>query len=151
MFMLNYWKPMAFALLIAFVAGIGYKAGANTVQQRWDADRAMLAEAKLAAVEQNQKAITNLQVIKNENLAQIDKLSRDNHALWLRLPKQVCGSASTASGGADTTPSDGELREDPEIALNHFAAGLADEAARADKIVEQCRVVMEWAKSSEMK
>lgn len=125
-------------LIIASAALFVFKAGQDSRQAKWDADVARQVSAQLAKNQADAVKLKKLEEAKNENLVEIDRLRSNNHALWLRLPKTPC-TGNTPSG--DTPAGAGELPTAPEIAFKRFTDGLADEAYRADRIVEDCRML----------
>lgn len=135
----------------------GYVQGETHVQAEWDKAKAASVKAALDASIENQRRITELEGKKNDNLTEIDRLRANNHALWLRLPKTPCPgglpSTDTTSGSESTVTSGGVVHSDvpsvEESALNAFDRAYSDEAYRADKLIEQCRVVVNWAKAQE--
>ena len=126
-------------LLLAAGALFCFKKGQDDVQAKWGKAIAAQTAAQLAKNQVDTVKLKTLEETKNANIAQIDKLRADNHALWLRIPKTDCAGASQA--GADSSPGTGELPTPAEIALREFTEGVADEARRADGIVEECRVL----------
>lgn len=123
---------------IAALAGIGaiygiHHAGYNQC----------VIEAQLAQAESDRAAAAKLRKLegtKNENMAEINRLRANNHALWLRLPRTVSGCP-----GEDTTSGSGQLPasapSSEEKALNEFADQCGDQAYQCDAIVESCRVL----------
>jgi len=163
--LLPYAAAIALALVgIYYVHHDGFKEGQKDVQAQWDAAKAVATKAALDATAANLKHITELEKTKNDNLATIDALHENNtqfrldkHTLWMRLQKATCAGGlsdtTTSSGGTNTTTSSGVVstkpQSSPEQAFGEFVGGAGDEAYRADKIVEDCRVVLDWAKAQE--
>lgn len=151
--LLNNWKIIGSALLAAGIFASGWVSGSGSVHRDWDREKLEQAQAHAAALGANQKIIGSLQETKNENFTEIDRLRANNHALWLRLSKTACDGTDTSSGSQDTTTGGGELHppvpSSAEEALNGFDRTYSDEAYRADKIVEDCRVLSEWARKLE--
>lgn len=139
--LLKYWKGIALAVVIAGAGLAGYVKGADSVQEKWDADVLRLVKAQLVKNQEDAAKLKKLEEVKNEKLVEIDRLRANNHALWLRLPKTPC-TGSAPSG--DTTSGNGELPTAAEVAFKRFTDGLADEAHRADSVVESCRVLNDF-------
>lgn len=127
------------AIVLAAAAAAFYKAGQADRQKDWDKAAAQQIAAQLAKNQADNAMLKSLEETKNANIAQINKLHADNHALWLRLPKADCAGSSQTS--ANPASGSRELPTQAEIALKRFTDGLADEARRADGIVESCRVL----------
>ncbi|CAB4187550.1 hypothetical protein UFOVP1155_36 [uncultured Caudovirales phage] len=138
-----------------------FKGGEHATQEKWDKSTAEAVSAQLAANQDNQSRINNLEVERNENLNYIDKLDADNRALVkrLRLPKTACPSilpAVAATGGSqDTAAASGDIQSaissGEEEALNDFDATYRSEAYRCDKLIEDVRPVLRWAEFLESK
>lgn len=142
--LLGNWKWLTAIALAVFIFFAGYLRGADSVQRKWE--REILAEIK-AQLEKNQAdaaKLKKLEETENANLVEIDRLRANNHALWMRLPKTPCGKPGETS--TNSTTGAGELPTEAEIAFQRFREGLADEAYRADKIVENCRVLNDFMK-----
>jgi hypothetical protein len=135
------------AVFLGVVYGIhhhGTVGGRAEIQAKWDKAELDRKEAQAKKNAEDAAKLRKLEGDKNANLAEIDRLRANNHALWLRLPKTACGESGAPGGNIAT--GDGELPDSPQAALDRFMAGLADEAYRADKIIEDCRVLNEWIK-----
>lgn len=140
---LKYWKTLLAGVAAGVLFGVGWLQGSDHVQRKWDEATARQVTAQLAKNQADAVKLKKLEETKNENLVEIDRLRANNHALWLRLPKTPC-TGNTPSG--DTATGTGELPTAPEIAFKRFTDGLADEAYRADRIVEDCRVLNAFVK-----
>lgn len=141
--LLKYWKTLLAGAIAGALFGAGWFAGSDHVQRKWDEATARQVKAQLEKNRADAEKLRKLEETKNENLVEIDRLRANNHALWVRLPKTPCtGSAP----GGNTTAGTGELPTAPEIAFKRFTDGLADEAYRADRVVEDCRVLNEFVR-----
>lgn len=144
----KYWKALLLAALIAGAALVGYVKGADSVQAKWDADVLRLVKEQLAKNQADAAKLKKLEEMKNENLVEIDRLRVNNHALWMRLRPSACGGSD--SPGANNTAGGGQLPEGAssraERAINEFDKRWADEAYRADKMTEDCRVLNDFVK-----
>lgn len=132
------------AALLASAFAMGWWKGGDAVQRKWDADTAREVKAQLVKNQADSAKLKKLEETKNENIVEIDRLHANNHALWLRLPKTTCGGSSTPS--SDTTSAAGELPTKSERDLAEAKRRLDDESYRADKIVEECRVLNDFLK-----
>lgn len=145
---LKHWRILALTTLIAGAGFAGYRDGADHVQRKWDEATARHVKAQLAKNQADATRLRKLEEVKNENIAEIDRLRANNHALWLRLPKNPCGGSDAPSG--DTVAGGGQLPEGApsgaERAINEFDKRWADEAYRADRVVEDCRVLNEFGR-----
>jgi hypothetical protein len=139
----KYWRILALAGVAATLFGAGWWQGSDHVQRKWDEDKARQVKAQLEKNQADAAKLRKLEEMKNENLVEIDRLRANNHALWVRLPKTPC-TGSAPSG--DTPAGAGELPTAPEIAFKRFTDGLAGEAYRADRVVEDCRVLNDFAR-----
>ena len=144
------WLKALPYLLAAAVAAGGvyfiYHKGEQNVQAKWDKAVAAQVAAQLAKNVADNAKLKQLEETKNENIVEIDRLRANNHALWLRLPKTPC--SGSGSPGSDTTAGAGELPTAAEIAFKRFTDGLADEAYRADRVVEDCRVLNDFLRGN---
>lgn len=102
-----------------------------------------IAEVREAQAEADRIAAIKLRKLegeRNANMAEINRLRANNHALWLRLPSTVSGCP-----GTDTIAGSGQLPESApsgsEQALNEFADACGEQAYQCDAIVESCRVL----------
>lgn len=148
MWLIQNWRAIfAFALIV--VAGLaGYNVGADSVREKWDIEKARIAQDMLAVALEVQRENTRKQEERNANLAKIDALHADNAALRkrLRLPTPTCtGSVSTTGQADDNATGTGELQPEvpscAEEALRRFDELWDEEAIRADRIVEECRAL----------
>lgn len=142
-FLLTYWKQLTIALILAITYLAGVKSGSDRVSIKWEREKAAIVAEHLKQVELNAKRIVELEETKNENLAKVDKLYRDNRALRLRLPtcKEVTTSGVAAIAGSGTLPAS------PQQALDRYTEGVGQLMLEADRMTEVCRVVVDWAKS----
>lgn len=143
---IKYWRIIAALVVVASLVAVGWNIGADRVQRKWDEDVATQTAVLLKQTQEAADKLRKLEETKNANIAEIDRLRANNHALWLRLPKTPCrGSGQTRQ---DTIAGSGELPEGTssgaEQALNEFDATYRDEADRSDRIVESCRVLNEF-------
>ena len=141
------WRTITITAIIVVLCSFSFKLGKEWVQSDWDKEKAVLVKYAL----DNGKVVHDLGVKHDNDQIAIDKLHADNHALWLRLPKTACVRLDTteSSGEAATT---GELLPgDPQQAINGYTEGVRELMYKADSVVNDCRVVMEWAKSLEKK
>ena len=149
-------------LSVALVAGsfvTGWANGSGHTQRQWDIDVHIRTKAVLEQVQANDRLKTALEETKNVNSKTIDMLAatitklRADNRLHL-YPTPCTGglpSADTSSGSKDAPTGNGFVSEPvqsgAEEALNSFDGAYAAEALRADKIVEDCRVLRDWAMS----
>lgn len=141
---LQNWKTLAVVGLCIAATTFGWTLGSNHVQHKWDAERMALLEAANQAALENVKIITALEKTKHDNLTEIDRLRANNHALWVRLPTSPCANANSAVGGLDTAAGSWVAVTQTQSAFDNFTSGLAEDAAGADKVIEDCRVVIDW-------
>jgi len=138
---------VAVVAVLGIVYGIhhhGYNAGVNEIQTKWDAAEHAAEQAQAAKNMADAERIRKLEVVKNENIVEIDRLRANNRALFLRIPQTACiGSQASA----DNTAGAGQLPDKAQAAFDRFMAGVADEAYRADRVVEDCRVLNEYLKN----
>lgn len=144
--LLKYWRIIAALAAVAALVALGWSLGADRVQRMWDEDVATRTALLLKQTQADAKRLRALEETKNENIAEIDRLRANNHALWLRLPKTPCGGSGQT--GTYSIAGSGQLHQDlpsgAEQAINEFDATCRDEADRADRIVEACRVFNEF-------
>lgn len=146
--LLQHWRVLALAGVVAVLFGAGWLQGSDHVQRKWDEYTARQVKAQLEKNQADAARLNKLEETKNENIVEIDRLRANNHALWLRLPKTTCGGSGAPSG--DTVAGGGQLPEGApsgaERAINEFDKRWADEAYRADRVVEDCRVLNEFVR-----
>lgn len=152
-------------ILICGIAAIhhhGVVEGRDEIQAQWDKEKAKRVAAHLQKIVANQKLIQHLEETKNVNVTEINRLRANNHALWVRLPKTACPSAapttdsptSPASGVVSTEVEGGQGEVSGDVAqqaFDDYERGRTDEAYRADAVVEDCRVLSDWAASQSMR
>lgn len=139
-------KIVAILALIAAIFTGGWSLGSGHTQNQWDKERLKLVEDSRIAAEANQKQIKELERTKDENLKTIDNLRDDVAGLRVRVPKTPCARPDTTSRGGDGTAASGEPADKTQESFDDFRRGLESDAASADKIIESCRVVVDWAK-----
>lgn len=141
-FLLSNWRIILFAAIVAGAFGSGW-----TVNQwRHDAEKKAEVEAQLAKEKANSELITSLELKRNANIKTINSLRNDLAAERVRVPK-FCVSDNTATGSADATTGSGSKPINAQAAFEKFRLGLESDAYGADEIVEQCRVLRDWAAS----
>lgn len=70
------------------------------------------------------------------------------HAPRVQMPRTACPESNpplAASGSASSVAGNGILQPDPQIALDEFTKQLEQEAAYADTMIENCRVLKLWS------
>jgi len=132
------WRLITGIVLVVGALIAARENGKDAVQSEWNAEKLQRAQEQVAAFTKLKK----LEEQKNVNLAEIDRLRGNNHALWLRLPKTPC-TGGLPNPGENTTAGGGQLPESgtsgAEEALNEYVRICADKAYQADRIVEDCR------------
>jgi len=151
------WRIISFVVLLAGSFVTGWKTGGESVQRQWDVDIHIRTKAVMEQVVANDQLKTKLKEVQNVNTKTIDmlastvrKLRADNR---LRLPAPPCSGGlpdtDATSGSQDAATGNGELFEPvqtgAEHALERFDGAYAEESERADKIIEGCRVLRDWA------
>ena len=142
------WKAVLVLALLAAYSSWLWDTSAALVRAEWDRDRASRAESEAAAARLNAKKIFDLQGEKNENLKRIAALDAELADVRVRVP--VCPGPNSTAGVAGTATGAGALQETAQTGFDEFRQSLESSADRCDKLVENCRVVMEWAKSKEL-
>jgi hypothetical protein len=140
------WKLVLGAVLLSALSWFMYSSGENHIQQKWDKEKAEIVAQKLKDAEINAKTIHDLEVKNAKANNTIDSLAANNHALRLRLPPS-CPASSSSGGSGQTTTGDGALHPDASEIIARYSTEVGREFVEADKVVEQCRVVFEWAKA----
>lgn len=133
-----------------YIHNDGRKVGANEVRMEWAAETAKQAAELQRIAEANQRRVIELQETKNENLITIETLRSDVGTLRkrLHLPKPACPKMpedSAAGGSIHGTPATGNGTDKTQEAFDRFTEGLGLDAAEHDQVIENCRVVVEWA------
>ena len=139
------WKLVGTLLALVGSYLYGDTQGSGRTQRSWDIDVAIHVKEKLAAVEKNQKLITTLEEIKNENIATVNTLHKQLALVRVSMPK-ACGTI-TPSGSQDAVTPSGNISVEPQAAFDNFERGVESDAYAADQIVESCRVLRDWAAS----
>lgn len=147
-FLLSNWRTVAIAVLALSTFGFGYRTGANSVQQDWDKERHQRVVEHLAAVEQNQKTITELQENKHADIAVITGLLGDisDYRVRLRKAPRPGSLPPTSSGGEVQTCASGELLDKTESVLEADRRRSAEIMGDAERDLANRAVVVEWAK-----
>lgn len=141
-FLLANWRLIALAAIIAGAFGSGW-----TINQwRHDAEKKAEVEAKLAASKENSELILSLELKRNENTKINNDLRADLAAERVRVPK-LCVPNNASTGSADAAASSGSKPIDAQAAFEKFRRGLESDAYGADEMIEQCRVLRDWAAS----
>ena len=148
--LLQNWRIILGIALAGVIFAGGWMAGSSSTQKRWDSETLIHIQEQLAATERNQALTNKLEQTKNENIAIIDRYRRDLATVRVRVPTATCpgGLPDTAasSGVADSIIIAGVSADQNQEAFDRFAAGLAEDAAEHDALIEQCRVVMDWVR-----
>lgn len=148
-------------LRLAGVAGLlaglygGYQYIQNTGYAQckidWDADTAKNVKAQADKTLADAAKLNELEETKNANLAEISRVYYDlGKSERLHLPKAPCLPTSPNPPGEDTVAASGvvpsTVSSRAEEALAGFDRSYRDEANRADRTVEDCRVAVEFEK-----
>ena len=123
----------------------GYKEGVNEIQTLWDKAKAEQMSAQLKKNAEDLAALRKLEEKANVESEDNKRLRANNHALWLRLPKTPCGGSGETL--VDNFTGAGELPTQSELDLAEARRELDEEAYRADRTVEDCRVLNEYLKN----
>lgn len=139
-FVLKNWR------LVAVVAAVvaSFFAGAERTQMKWNLDIAFRMQSAQAKAIENANKIALLEVTKHENLDIINNLKRDVAAARVRVPKATA-SASCATSVSDGVATTGLVPAEPQDEFDRFRSGLESDAFKADKVIEDCRVLRDWA------
>lgn len=139
------WRSLLAAALVLSTFGAGYKVGANGVQQDWDAEHHQQVVAQLAAVEQNQKTITELEAKYAKSAADLERL-RATPADRVHLPKAACPDQPIPAGGSAIPAPGPERASNPaQDALGEAQSGMESDAIEWARALNACQVVMRWA------
>jgi len=151
-FLIQNWKAISVAALIAASNIAAYNRGADSIQAKWVAEKAQISQELLANALEAQKRQTTKEREYNENIETITRMRDTYKRDWLRLQKTPCPgklpNADTASNSELTVTWElqPELPSSAEQAINEFDAAYYGESLRADKVVEECRKVVELKK-----
>lgn len=157
------WRVVLAVVLAAGTFAAGYFKGSDAVKRDWEIDIHLRVKEQLAAAEKNQQLIVALEETKNANLKTVDSLRRQLATVSVRVPTSPCVRPDPASGSQNPTPGTGTLPATPEkpvgeagqnvepavtvqAAFDTFEAGVKEDAAEADSLLESCRVVMDYLK-----
>ena len=139
---------IAIVAVLGIVYGIhhhGYNQGEQYVQAKWDKAKAEQVAAQLKKNAEDLAALRKLEENKNANIAEIDSLRITlAKSKRLRIPT-TCDDAGKTS--ADNSAGAGELPTQSELDLAEARRELDEEAYRADRTVEDCRVLNEFVKN----
>lgn len=145
---INNWKLILQLALVIIAFTYGYSAGKVKVQSAWDKAKADQVEVDLQRVRDNQEIINSLEKTKNDNNKTISKLNDDLKSTRVRLPQMPSNNCNnTSSGSSDDITSSGAFSERAEEGLATFKSSVDTRALEADQIIEQCRVLRDWANS----
>lgn len=133
--------------IAALLFGSGCYVGAKWVTADWNAERLATAKESAKKAKKDADKILELETTKNDNLTRIDGLLANNHALWLRLPKTACGQPTNPPIGTGTTPAGGTLHTEPPDPLEEYSREVGELFGQCDKVIENCRVSMEYLQS----
>jgi len=156
---MNPWAIVgAFALVVALSLG-AYRHGVTTTTDKYELQIAAKELADAKALEkmrsENAAATKKLQGEKYAAQKRIDALADELAHVRVLLPG--CGDVvpvpsdpASATGGSVQAPAGREslpnTAESPQRALDQFMDGTDSAFREADTVVNQCRVVVEWAK-----
>ena len=124
-----------------------WKAGCNHVQIQFDDYRLKEQALLTKEITDNETLKAQLEVSKNEAQTRIDALANNVRTQFVRLPATACiseagpASSPTATGG-ESLPA---KTPDPQAALDRFVGGVESLMLEADTVVNNCRVLQDWA------
>lgn len=149
MWLLTNWKGVLLATLLAGAFAMGWWKGSDAVQRKWDTDTAREVKEQLIKNQEDAAKLEALEGVKNENIEYVSNLYFGlGKSQRLRLPTQPCGGSNPP--GTDSPSSEGivssGVQGSAEEAINEFDKRWADEAYRADRVVEDCRVFSEFGR-----
>ena len=136
---------------IAALTGKAYFLGQENVQNEWDKERADFAITQMQELAETQVYLMKLEATKNENNKTITALKRDLDGVRVHLPVHKCptegnlpNATSTSANGATGSG----VESDPaQAGFDNFIGELGQQAVKMDLLVEDCRVLRDWANS----
>lgn len=140
------WKLVLGATVLAVYTWFIYSSGEDHVQARWDKEKSEIVAIQLKQARDNAKTIHDLEVKNAQANNTIDTLAANNSSLRLRLP-QRCAEIPSSSGSGQDATRDGTLYTDASEVIAGYTNETGRQFAEADKVIEQCRVVIDWAKA----
>ena len=149
-YLLKYRKLVVSAALIFGALGAVYWEGGERVQAKWDKAKAEQVAAQFAKNLADQAKLIKLEETKNENLDYVSNLYFGlGKSQRLRLPQSPCTGSQTSSDnptGEGIIPAG--VSGSAEQAVNDFDLAYRNSALRSDQIVEDCRVLNEFARGT---
>lgn len=155
MWILTYWKPLAFAASLVCLFTAGFLHGQANVQQKWDAERVTIAQALVdnanaqrAKEYADQQAMNKVQTDATQRLEALRTDADSANAAADRLREQVNKLANTvcpstrAGTSSQTARNPGNLLAvllDKSIQRNRELAAFADAAITAAQACEKAR------------
>ena len=134
---------------LAALAGKAYFLGQEDIQHEWDKERADFAITQMAELAETQAHLMSLEKKKNENTKTITALKRDLDGVRVQVPVHKCpaeGSLPNATGtGANGATGSGIESDPAQASFDNFIGELGQQAVKMDLLVEDCRVLRDWA------
>lgn len=143
------WKSIFAVALIAGATIVGYRHGADSVQQEWDAEKSKIAQELLVVALANQSAIAKFQGEKHADTETINGLLGDVDAYRVRLqktprPRSMPGNPA-ASGSPLQTCTSGDILAAAEEILGRDRQRTAEIMGGAEYDLADRAVVVKWA------
>lgn len=144
-------KTILIITALSAIAAKAYFLGQEGVQNEWDKERADFAVAQMEELAETQKHLMTLEATKHENLKTINALSADLKSIRVQVPVRGCatdGSLPTpTSTGSDGAAGSGVESNPAQAVFDEVVGVLGQQAVEMDVLVEQCRVLKNWANS----
>lgn len=136
---------------LAALAGKAYFLGQENVQNEWDKERADFAITQMQELAETQAHLMKLEENKRENLKTINTLSADLKSIRVRIPVHKCPAEgdlpNATSTGADGVAGSWQQLESAQSVFDEVVGELGQRAVAMDLLVEDCRVLQQWANS----
>ena len=142
-------KWIAIISAITAMVGKAYFLGQEDIKHEWDQERADFAITQMAELAETQAHLMQLEATKHANTKTIATLKRDLDGIRVRLPVHKCPAEgdlpNATSTGSDDATGSGQQLEDTQASFDDFIGILGQQAVKMDLLVEDCRVLRDWA------
>lgn len=145
--LISNWKLVVSIALLLVVAASGFFAGESHVQSQWDSEKLAMMEEASSMADTLAKKIQNLEIKGAKDEKIIRDYRRRNPTGGLHLPPTSCPGDTGPVGGVQGSAGNEPLPSGAQQAIDRYTASVDALMLEADLMVNDCRIVFEWARS----
>lgn len=145
MWILQNWKLIAAASIIATAYYVGWNMGSSSVEKDWNEEKAATQKELTEVAKKHAEVIQALEVQHDKDQLDIDYLRA--HPRKLYLPATSCKPVANPVSSTETVAGTEPLPVSPQQAIDRYTNGVGELMYQADSVVNDCILMAEYLKS----